>query len=77
MERLRQQAPGGTRYEVLDEIARGGMGIGLRVRDRQLRRRLAMKIVLAKDEALLAGHLICDRRPRVAPRPAGLSPGAV
>ncbi len=34
------------RYSVLEEVARGGMGAILRVRDDQMRRTLAMKVVL-------------------------------
>lgn len=43
------KAPG--RYEVRREIGRGGMGAVLEVRDRELRRRLAMKVLLAQEEA--------------------------
>jgi serine/threonine protein kinase len=37
------------RYEVLDEVARGGMGVILRVRDKGFRRDLAMKVLQAQD----------------------------
>ena len=39
-----------SRYEVLGEFARGGMGAILRVWDRDLRRTLAMKVVLGRVE---------------------------
>ena len=48
LERLRGQH--GRRYEVLREIGRGGMGIVLRVRDTELRRKLAMKVALAHGD---------------------------
>ncbi len=38
--------PAGRRYEVGDEIARGGMGAIVRVWDKDLRRNLAMKVML-------------------------------
>ena len=34
-----------NRYEVVDEIARGGMGVILKVRDSEMRRSLAMKVL--------------------------------
>lgn len=44
--RLTAQSPETARYEVRREIARGGMGAILEVWDRELRRTLAMKVVL-------------------------------
>jgi len=46
IERLRAEGPRGTRYRILGEIARGGMGAVLKVRDDELRRTLAMKVML-------------------------------
>lgn len=39
---------GNSRYKLLGEVARGGMGAVLRVRDEDLNRNLAMKVVLGK-----------------------------
>jgi len=43
--RLAERAAGGQRYQVGDEIARGGMGRILAALDTDLRRRLAMKVL--------------------------------
>ncbi len=40
-----------SRYQLLGEIARGGMGAILKVWDEDLRRTLAMKVILAKGDA--------------------------
>jgi serine/threonine protein kinase len=61
-EQLRRQGPRGARYQVVREIARGGMGAVLKVRDKELRRKLAMKVVLAKGEEL------SDAPPRASAR---------
>jgi len=44
--RLRQHAPRTSRYELHDEVARGGMGVIFKVWDPDLRRALAMKTLL-------------------------------
>ncbi len=49
--RLTAQSPETARYEVRREIARGGMGAILEVWDRELRRTLAMKVVLGSRPA--------------------------
>jgi serine/threonine-protein kinase len=47
MGRLAQRGPVSARYRVRDEVAQGGMGAVLRVWDEDLRRHLAMKVMLA------------------------------
>ncbi len=47
--RLEAYAPKSARYEVRGELARGGMGAILHVYDADLRRNLAMKVVLSED----------------------------
>ena len=42
LRRLRSENSHGTRYQLLGEVARGGMGVILRVWDSELRRSLAM-----------------------------------
>jgi serine/threonine protein kinase/formylglycine-generating enzyme required for sulfatase activity len=49
-EHLRAEGPRGTRYRLLSEIGRGGMGAIIKVWDDELRRSLAMKVVLGKDD---------------------------
>ena len=53
LDRLSHQAPEDGRYEPLGEVARGGMGVVFRVWDADLRRRLAMKVLLPKRKAAL------------------------
>jgi formylglycine-generating enzyme required for sulfatase activity len=48
--RLSSRSGAFSRYKVHGEVARGGMGAILRVRDEDLRRDLAMKVVLARDD---------------------------
>ena len=47
--RLRAHGARGARYEARGEVARGGMGVILRVWDADLRRDLAMKVVLGEE----------------------------
>ncbi|MEZ6014753.1 MAG: bifunctional serine/threonine-protein kinase/formylglycine-generating enzyme family protein [Planctomycetota bacterium] len=49
-ERLRGEGPRGTRYRLLGEVARGGMGAILEVWDSELRRKLAMKVILGRGD---------------------------
>lgn len=52
---MRERGPASRRYDVKEEIGRGGMGAVLRVYDRELHRNLAMKILLdGKGELLEA-----------------------
>ncbi len=54
LQRLRTHLGGQSRYQVRGEVARGGMGLILRVWDEDLRRELAMKVVLGqKGQAAL------------------------
>ena len=55
LERLKEHAIQNTRYRMQGEIARGGMGAILKVWDEDLRRNLAMKVILGKAESSLAG----------------------
>ncbi len=55
LERLRAHAPSSSRYQLLGEVGRGGMGAVLRIWDEDLRRTLAMKVVLGKEDATKAG----------------------
>ncbi|MAE28812.1 MAG: hypothetical protein CMJ87_07485 [Planctomycetes bacterium] len=50
-EELDRVAPRGTRYRVGREVGRGGMGSVLEVWDGDLRRRLAMKVLLRRRGA--------------------------
>ena len=50
LRRLANQDPEQARYRVMGEIARGGMGRILEVWDRDLRRKLAMKVMQGGDE---------------------------
>ena len=62
LERLAEQTPAALRYELRGEIARGGMGAVLRVWDEDLRRHLAMKVVIGGEE-----EFDLDSAPRVKP----------
>ena len=54
LKRLKDRIGRVPRYEILEEFARGGMGIILRVWDRDLRRKLAMKVILDPVPAVRA-----------------------
>lgn len=54
LKRLRKKSPG-SRYRLEGEVARGGMGAILRVWDEDIRRHLAMKVVLGRGEAATEG----------------------
>ncbi len=49
LDKLNSDAPRGTRYKLPGEVARGGMGTILKIWDGELRRTLAMKVVLCDD----------------------------
>ena len=51
LQRLQSRLGEDSRYQIQGEFARGGMGAILRVWDRNLRRALAMKVVLGQGEA--------------------------
>jgi serine/threonine protein kinase len=50
VERLAKTRPKESRYELRGEIARGGMGAIIKVWDKTLRRTLAMKVALGKED---------------------------
>ncbi|MCY2961554.1 MAG: SUMF1/EgtB/PvdO family nonheme iron enzyme [Planctomycetota bacterium] len=50
-QRLAEHAPKQSRYKLEGEIARGGMGAILKIWDEDLRRHLAMKVILGRGEA--------------------------
>ncbi|MFN9785669.1 MAG: serine/threonine-protein kinase, partial [Planctomycetia bacterium] len=55
LRRLRSHAPSNSRYKLLGEVGRGGMGAVIRVWDEDLRRTLAMKVVLGKEDKSAKG----------------------
>jgi serine/threonine protein kinase/formylglycine-generating enzyme required for sulfatase activity len=55
LERLQTRIGEQSRYQILGEFARGGMGAILKVWDSDLRRTLAMKVVLGKAHAERSG----------------------
>jgi formylglycine-generating enzyme required for sulfatase activity len=56
--------PSDARYQIADELGRGGMGAVFTVRDRTLDRELAMKVLLAPPPTLEAGPADQRRRRR-------------
>jgi serine/threonine protein kinase len=55
VKRLAELSLARSRYKLEAEVARGGMGAIFRVWDEQLRRHLAMKVILGKGETLRSG----------------------
>ena len=55
LERLAEFSPPRMRYQLGEELARGGMGAVLRVWDESLRRDLAMKVVLSNEDRATQG----------------------
>jgi serine/threonine protein kinase len=55
LKRLHAHAPKHARYKLQGEIGRGGMGAVIRVWDADLRRTLAMKVVLGKEDRTANG----------------------
>jgi formylglycine-generating enzyme required for sulfatase activity/serine/threonine protein kinase len=53
--RIAQHGPRSPRYQLEGEVARGGMGAILKIWDGDLRRHLAMKVVLGKSDATSTG----------------------
>jgi len=66
-DRLRSDGPSGTRYKLVGEIARGGMGAILEVWDAELRRKLAMKVILGRGD----GGPSSGDTPEIDPRTLG------
>lgn len=57
---------GGTRYELVRELGRGGMGVVYEVRDRELERNVAMKVV-EKDWSAEARIIAALEHPGIVP----------
>ena len=55
IERLKSRGPGHSRYVFKGEVAQGGMGVIHRVYDQDVRRHLAMKVILGKGEGKETG----------------------
>ena len=53
---LASQSSAESRYQLRGEIARGGMGVVLRAYDANLRRNLAMKVILGQGEVTSSGN---------------------
>jgi serine/threonine protein kinase len=62
------------RYEVLEEIGRGGMGTVYRVRDRELGRDAALKVLSVLDDELLAARIREEARVLASLEHAGIVP---
>ncbi|MCE9593871.1 MAG: tetratricopeptide repeat protein [Planctomycetes bacterium] len=56
LRRLAESTAGSGRYRFRSLVGRGGMGVVLKVWDRELRRPLAMKVVLGKGEETATGE---------------------
>jgi tetratricopeptide (TPR) repeat protein len=56
LERLQEHSLAHSRYRLEGEVARGGMGAILRVWDEDIRRHLAMKVILGRGEAQPIGE---------------------
>ena len=79
LERLREgaEAPdlAGTRYRLLDRIARGGMGVVYAAEDENLRRRVALKVLdIPGTDGDLANRLIREARVLAALEHPGIVP---
>ncbi len=79
LERLRDgaEAPdlAGTRYRLLDRIARGGMGVVYAAEDEKLQRRVALKVLdIPGTDGDLAGRLIREARVLAALEHPGIVP---
>ena len=61
-ERLVEKGPTDRRYRVEGELARGGMGVIQNVWDRELRRSIAMKVILEDDAAGGSADSTFERR---------------
>ncbi len=69
IERLGQRGPSHTRYRVGKTVARGGMGAILSARDEDLRREIAMKVVLGpKSSASRSGDAVGARVDHLDPK---------
>jgi len=66
LNRLSSRVGSFGRYKLKGEVARGGMGVILRVWDEDLRRTLAMKVILGEGDAKKTGET-----PPVDPRTLG------
>ena len=79
LERLRSQSEtpdlSGTRYSLLERVARGGMGIVYAAEDEQLQRRVALKVLdIATSDGELASRLVREARVLAALEHPGIVP---